>query len=140
MGDEAESIYSDIEPLGRSERNGWRRPKVSMQRMPQTLRHKPDFYADSGHLVEVMGLGRDGVLKLKVDKYEALKFWNQACDVVLFLWNSSKRQWLVLGWDDIKSLVAKARNAGIAEFNDGNEYFPIQWDWCIESVSYVGQL
>jgi hypothetical protein len=140
MGDEAEGIYKEVEPLGKSQRLGWRRPKVAMSRMTDTLKHLPDFYADSGYLVEVVGLGRDGILKIKLSKYEALKEWAKVQAVVLFVWNSSERQWLVLGWDDVKRLVAKARNAGIEAFNDGNEYYPVQWEWCTEAVSFVGRL
>lgn len=140
MGDEAESVFEEAAPLGQHQRLGWRRPRVSMRRMPETLRHLPDFYTDSGHLVEVVGLGRDGVLKLKLSKWEALKHWNSACPVVLFVWNSSTREWVILGWDQLKRLVTKGRNKGVEAFeNDGNEYYPIEWGWITELASFVGR-
>lgn len=139
MGDEAEGVYLEIQPLGKTQRLGWRRPDVSMKRMGETLRHMPDFYADSGHLVEVVGLGRDGILKIKVSKWEALKVWQKIAPVTLFVWNSSEKAWVLLGWEDSKKLIAKARAKGIEAFeNDGNEYFPVEWAWIVATASYVG--
>lgn len=138
MGDIAENVFLEVAPLGRSQRLGWRRPKISMKHMPHDLRHMPDFYADSGHMVEVVGLGRDGVLKVKLSKYEALKKWTKIGPVVLFIWNSHLHQWTILGWDAIKRVVDKARRKGIEAFeNDGNEYYPIEWEWIVDAASYV---
>lgn len=128
MGDESEGVFSEVRPLGAFQRLGWRRPDVSMRAMGPTLRHLPDFYCESGHLVEVMGCGRDGIVKLKTVKYDALKRWHQDQPVALFVWNSSRRQWALAQWDAVKRHVAKARKRGVQAFeNDGNEYYPISW-------------
>ncbi len=145
MGDEAESVYEDVKPMGKTTRFGWRRPKgISFKKMPNNLRHSPDYYAQAGYLVEVMGLGRDGVLKsLKVEKYEALKTWRKIgnlleLEIALFIWNSAERQYVTLLWPSVVKLVAKAkRSHGVQAFDDGNEYYPINWEWIVEEATWV---
>ena len=73
MGDEAEAVYETALPLGTSIPFGWRRPKVTMRNMSNKIKGMPDFYAGAGYLVEVMGCGGDMQLKLKVNKWDALK-------------------------------------------------------------------
>lgn len=130
MGDIAEQVFEEVRPLGRFERLGWNRPEVPMSRMSPVLRHMPDYYTETGHLVEVMGCGRDGVVKLKVEKWEAMKWWNKSGnEVALFLWNSATNEWSLLDWSQMVTAVRRARAAGIQAFaNDGNRYYPIQWD------------
>ena len=115
-----------------------------MSKMSAVLRHAPDYYAEAGYWVEVMGCGRDGVLKsLKVVKWESLKKWKTFArmaevDLVLFVWNSHTEQYVILSWDETKELVKKARRRGIEAFHDGNEYFPILWEWIVDTASFVG--
>lgn len=130
MGDEAEGVFEEVSPLGKFERLGWNRPSVSMKAMSDFIKHMPDYYTSSGHVVEVMGCGTDGVLKLKLSKWEGLKQWNQYQPLMLFVWNSFEKKWALIQWPQLKSLVQRARSAGVEAFqNDGNEYFPIQWLW-----------
>jgi hypothetical protein len=138
LGDEAEGVFTAVRPLGASQRLGWRRPTVPMTRMSSKIKHMPDFYADSGHLVEVMGLGRDGILKVKVEKYESLQWWNKSgTPVALFVWNSALRRYALISWPELTRLVGKARRAGTLHFNDGPEYYPIQWTWIEETSMTV---
>lgn len=141
MGDEAEAVFAAVAPLGSGyDRLGWDRPSVSMKNMSVELRHLPDFYSSSGYCVECGGLGRDGVYKLKVSKYEALKFWNRMQAVVLFVWNSHTKQWALVPWAALKRLVAKARKLGIRAFpNDGNEYYPLLWEWFEAAGALIGE-
>jgi hypothetical protein len=141
MGDTAEGVFEVVAPLGKYERLGWNRPSVSLTLMSSVIRHMPDYYS-GGKLVEVMGLGRDGILKLKTVKYEALKYWNTSGnEVVLFVWNSHKKTYALLNWNTIKSCVTLARNRGIEAFeNDGNEYYPIQWEWVVDLSDTVVQV
>lgn len=136
MGDQAEAVYEDARPLGKTIRFGFRRPKgISFKRMPKVMRHAPDFYAESGYLVEVVGLGKDGILKsFKTEKVEALKVWNRisallGVDLALFIWNSSEQQYVVLEWKELLPLIAKAKKKGMETFHEGNEYYPIEWEW-----------
>jgi len=147
MGDQAETVFEEVRPLGPFIRFGWNRPQgISVTHMPVVLRHKPDYYA-AGSLIEVVGLGKDGILKLKVSKYEALKLWRQLMagddmmgqggEILLFVWNSHKKMYALLSWEEQKQLVAAARREGIKEFNDGNRYFPIPWDSITAKASWV---
>ena len=138
MGDPAEAAFSRAQILGKYVRLGWNRPDVSMKFMPPRLRALPDYYVSSGQLVEVMGCGRDLVLKLKIEKYEGLKFWNQAAPLSLFIFNSHLKQWALVSWAGLKKLIAKARRDGIKAFDDGNEYYPIQWAWLEDAGAHIG--
>lgn len=144
MGDQAEDVFEKVKPLGPYIRFGWNRPRgISVVHMPTVLRHKPDFYA-AGSLIEVVGLGRDGILKLKVSKYEALKLWRKLLDdgggqdILLFVWNSHKEEYAILSWSEQKKLVQQSRRLrGVQEFNDGNKYFPILWSEIKETASWI---
>lgn len=127
LGDIAEGKFEEIAPLGAWERLGWNRPQVPMRDMGAFIRNMPDYYS-AGYLIECMGLGFDGVLKLKLPKYAALLEWNRHQEVALFVWNSNQGEWRLLYIDTLKRLVAKARRRGVQAFqNDGNEYYPILW-------------
>ena len=106
----------------------------------------PDFVTAS-YLVEVMGLGRDGILKsMKVTKYDALKHWHRFAKsigllgVILFVWNSSEKQFLTLTFVDIiKEVGFSKKKYGIQAFeNDGNEYYPLHWARLKAAAAYVG--
>jgi hypothetical protein len=147
MGDVAENVYREVTPLGNTTEFGFRRPKgVRFGSFPATLRHMPDFVTDT-HLVEVMGLGRDGILKsMKLPKYEALKEWNKIAQqiglmgLVLFVWNSSENQFLVLSWKDIVAEVGYSKKKyGVLAFeNDGNEYYRLDWSRLKDKATFVG--
>ena len=148
MGDMAENVYAEVKPLGNTTRFGFRRPKgVKFGTFPEGLRHMPD-YVTSSYLVEVMGLGRDGILKsMKVSKYEALKEWNKFArrigllGVVLFIWNSAKKQYMILSWQDIVDEVkySKRKHDGPLSFqNDGNEYYPLEWERLVAKATFLG--
>lgn len=133
MGDNAESEFERWATRSglTVERLGWDRPQMGVSKMSQHLRQMPDYYASDGHLYEVVGMGRDGLLKgVKVEKWESLKFWNTVQPVRLFVFSSSERAVVMLPWPAIVTIVAKARRDGIQAFkNDGNRYFPIRWEW-----------
>jgi hypothetical protein len=147
MGDEAEDVYQAVTPLGNTTRFGFRRPKgIRFSTFPENLRHQPDFVT-STYLVEVMGLGRDGILKsMKVSKYDALKVWNKIATMlglmglVIFVWNSSKKQFLTLTWSSIVEEVAYSkRKYGIQSFeSDGNTYYRLDWGRLVKKATFVG--
>jgi hypothetical protein len=141
MGDEAEGVYKAVTPLGNTTQFGFRRPQgVRFSSFPVRLRHMPDFVTAT-HMVEVMGMGRDGILKsMKVTKYEALKIYNQIAPklgllgLVVFIWNSALHQFVVVQWAEIvKEVAYSKRKYGVQAFeNDGNEYYPLHWDRLIK--------
>jgi hypothetical protein len=147
MGDTAEEVYAAVAPLGSTTRFGFRRPKgIKFSTFPEKLRHQPDFVTAS-YLVEVMGLGRDGILKsVKTSKYEALKAWHKIAKmlgllgVVLFIWNSAEKKFITLTWEDLVTEVAYSkRKYGVQAFeNDGNTYYRLDWSRLIERAAYVG--
>jgi len=147
LGDTAEAVYDEILPLGNSTKLGFRRPEgIKFSSIPEVWRHLPDRMT-AVYLVEIVGLGKDGILKsIKTTKYEALKFWHKTAKasgllgLVLFVWNSAERQFLVVAWSDIVTEVAYSKKKfGVQKFeNDGNEYFPIVWDRLKDKATFVG--
>jgi hypothetical protein len=146
MGDPAENVYETVKPLGKTTRFGWRRPKgITFRLMPPFLRHMPDFYAESGYAVEVMGLGRDGILKsMKTTKYEVLKKWKRVLaaediGMKLFIWNSHAKEWAIVDWPAVVKMVNKSvKQYGIQVFeNDKNEYYRIDWEWIIDNAEFT---
>lgn len=147
LGDTAEGVYLAVTPLGNTTRFGFRRPKgVKFSQIPEFFRHMPDFITPT-YLVEVVGLGRDGILKsIKTTKYEALKFWNKTAKeggllgVVLFIWNSSEKEFLILGWKDVVAEVAYSkRKHGVQAFeSDGNTFYRLDWSRLRDKSTTVG--
>lgn len=131
LGDEAEERFETycVEQGWAFERFGWNRPATGMSGMSLMLRNTPDYYADR-KLWEVMGMGRDGILKgLKVDKWEAMKQWNKVQPTWFFVWNSHTKRAIVISWERMVTIVARARRAGLKRFHDGPEYYPIELRW-----------
>ena len=147
MGDTAEAVFEKVKPLGSSLSFGYRRPSgVRFSQFPPQLRHMPDYVTPT-HLVEVMGLGRDGILKsMKVSKYDALKMWHRYArgmgllGLILFIWNSHKKQFLILAWKDIVEEVSYSkRKHGIQTFkSDGNQYYRLDWERLVDRAVTVG--
>ncbi len=147
LGDIAENVYLQVTPLGNTTRYGFRRPKgLKFSMLPEVARHSPDFITPT-HLVEVVGLGRDGILKsIKTTKYEALKVWSKIAKMtglmglVIFVWNSSEHQFLVVSWEAIvKEVSYSKRKHGVQKFeSDGNEYYQLEWDRLKVVASTIG--
>lgn len=147
LGDTAESVYDHVLPLGQSTQYGFRRPKgIKFATLPEKLRHAPDRVTPT-YFVEVAGMGRDGVLKtVKVEKFEAMKAWDKIArqigllGLVLFVWNSSKKQYVVLGMKSLVKMVKKSEaEFGIQAFEvDGVQYYPLPWEWLTNEGQLVG--
>lgn len=130
MGDKAELRFEAYckEQQWPFERFGWNRPSTGTYHMTRMLRFMPDFYANA-KLWEVMGMGRDGILKsMKLEKWEAMKAWNKVQPLAFYVWNSSEKRGVVIGWHRMVQLVARARRRGVLQFHDGPEYYPIPWE------------
>lgn len=122
-------------------RFGWKRAQIAVTKMAGMVRYMPDYYTATGLLVEVMGCGRDNLLKgLKADKWSALLEWNRVQPVHLWLWNSYRKEGLGVGIIAMSGLVVQsAKQFGRTVFeSDGHEYYPIPWAW-IREVGYAGQ-
>lgn len=148
LGDTAEAVYDAVLPLGNGTQFGFRRPKgIKFNNFPENLRHMPDRVTAT-YMVEVMGMGRDGILRsMKVTKFNALKVWNTIAPklgllgVALFVWNSHKKQYLVLSFKSMTKLVNQSmKDYGIQTFEvDGVEYYRINWDDLRKEALLIGE-
>lgn len=147
LGDPAEEIYFKHKPLGPTTRWGFRRPEgVAVSKFPNVVAHTPDAVTYQ-HYVEIMGMGKDGILKsVKVEKWEALKVWqkiSKLCGmtggVMLFVWNSSRKEFAIVDFASMTKLVKRSLvDFGIKAFeNDNNEYHPIPWEWLAAAAIWV---
>lgn len=128
MGDEAESKFEEVTPDNEWVRFGFNRPPFRMTHLTSFIRHAPDYVTKDGTLVECMGMGRDGRLKLKEEKFDALDEWNDKQPVSLFVWNSAKQEHVTVTFGRLEELYYEALEFdGMKSFNDGNKYVPISW-------------
>lgn len=86
MGDLAENKFEEIWKTS-FERWGLRRPRVNVRQLPARLRHAPDYLTSQG-FIEVLGLGREQCLRLKVEKMNCLWWWSDLHPVSLFIYDS----------------------------------------------------
>ena len=132
MGDEAEGVFERVFTKGFA-RYGLNRPPIQMAKVPARLRYTPD-YITTNRLVEVQGFGRDQVFKLKIDKWQALHWWNGVHPVDLFVWDTTNRRWGFITLKDVDLLIEEAGE--IRHFPEGKSYMAIPgdtlMDWCYE--------
>lgn len=88
MGDIAEAIFEQVEP--KHHRLGYNRPPFYVANLPLMLRNLPDYMIKEG-LVEVMGIGKDKTLKLKIEKLRSLLNWQLVANVELFVYDSHRK-------------------------------------------------
>lgn len=138
LGDIAEGIFEQVAPLGSMIPYGLRRPPFRVKNLNSFQRNTPDYLTANGEFVEVMGCGRDGVVKLKLEKWEAQKQWAKQGPLRFFLWNSNTQEWAMVSSADMAKLVTKGkRKDGVQEFQDGNQYVGIDWEWLDTVFSYA---
>ena len=116
LGDEAEGVFEEVwaEPFVRA---GHARPPFSIQKLPLLERYRPDYLTPTQY-VECLGVGRDQIVKVKVEKYGVLQYWNGVQAVEVFVWDSHKKRWSSAPLDDITKWI----DAGKASLG----YFPEQ--------------
>lgn len=121
MGDLAEGRFeqwSDVNFV----RYGLNRPPIAMWKLPPRIRYTPD-YITSDYLVEVQGFGRKQVVHMKLDKWQALLWWDRnTMPLRLFLYDSHKDRQLLLPIKKLRPLVEAAE---VRKFPEGNEYYAI---------------
>ena len=91
MGDIAEAAF--LRRFPEAVRTGLNRAKTT-RGLTEFQRYEPDFrlFPDSIHRFEVMGIGRDQKLKLKVEKAFALCQWSAVEEVDLYVWDQHKKR------------------------------------------------
>jgi len=90
MGDIAEAVFEQVEP--KHHRLGYNRPPFYVANLPLMLRNLPDYMIKEG-LCEVMGIGKDKTLKLKVEKLRSLLNWTMVSSVELFVYDSHRKMY-----------------------------------------------
>ena len=103
MGDEAEGVFTKVHPTN-TVKFGLDRPPIGLKNVPTRIRYTPDFLTAQG-LVEVKGVGRDQLLKLKVENWNCLLFWNGVFATSLFVWDSHNRRYAYVDLADIERIM-----------------------------------
>ncbi len=129
MGDEAEGRFekyaSDVLGLG-FVRKGLSRPPIQLSSVPARIRYEPD-YLMSKNLVEVQGVGRDQIVKVKLDKWNCLCFWNGIHPVMIYVWDSHKQRECLFPLFNFEKLIAKGKGS-LGVFAEGKPYFAFAAD------------
>ncbi len=89
LGDEAETVFenwANQQNIG-FHRSGINRPPFKVGRLPKMVSYTPDYLTENGY-IEVQGFGRDGQIKLKYDKLDALSRWDMIFKTEMFLWDN----------------------------------------------------
>lgn len=123
LGDESEAKFRELNP--NCEDYGLRRPEINLAKVPAFVRYTPDFLQHN-RLIEVMGIGRDGTLKLKFEKLEALKQWEMHFPVDLFVWDSHRERHITMPLPQVHKLCLKDGKPD--QFHDG------KWAWWLNLV------
>jgi hypothetical protein len=136
MGDVSEGVFETLTP--NHHRYGLNRPNMYVANLPPMLRYTPDYLTPNG-LVEVMGIGKDKTLKIKIEKINALLKWHMTGEVHLFVYDSYRKKWWLAEIDDWFS--ACVSYGEMARFPDNNkEYVRLNSDnFPVEGVKYDGE-
>lgn len=123
MGDTAEGVFDIIYP--KHHKLGLNRPPFNVAGMGAMLRYTPDR-ALRDRLVEVMGLGKDRVLKLKHEKLDALIAWTMVAPVDLFVYDQTEHDYYeapIAMWASRAHLFGEE-----GEFHEGKTYLGLTVD------------
>lgn len=115
MGDPAEQAFDMVYP--KHHKLGLNRPPFFMGGMSPGHRYTPDRMLRDRE-VECMGVGKDGVLKLKMDKLAALLQRLAIGPVSLFVWDSYNCMWYDAPVEDWKRQVVAFATDGKFENDD----------------------
>lgn len=141
MGDQAEGHFelyaTDVLRLG-FVRYGLNRPPIQMHTLPKRIAYTPD-YLMSNKLVEVQGLGRDQTFKLKFDKWNSLRWWNDFqrdtfSGVFMYVWDSHKKRECMFHLNMLDDLMGKGLGT-IDKFAEGKPYIAFYADMIFEGAS-----
>lgn len=126
MGDEAEQRFEEW--CKRNKRGyvtyGLRRPPVQVYKLPARVRYTPD-YLTTKSFVEVQGLGTDQQVKMKLEKWGSLHYWNDLHPVDLYLWDSKKERECLIPLLTFDTLLG---SASLDQFDQSKPYFKLGAD------------
>lgn len=90
------------------------------------LRTRPDYICQRGNesfFVEVKGVGRDGILKIKLESIVGIPFWDTLLPVKIFVYDSSRKKCSFFPFSNLKQKLTK--NDPQRFDNDSKLYFPV---------------
>lgn len=125
MGDLAEGKFEDEcarKGIG-FVRCGLSRPPLAVHRLPHRVRYWPDYLLTKC-FVEVQGFGRDGLIKMKLDKWGVLHWWRDLHPVELFFYDSHNDRHAQIGILDFDKLLCNS-DAALEHFAEGKPYFQV---------------
>ena len=129
LGDMAEGAFeqyaTDTLKLN-FERFGLNRPQLRVASLPSRVRHAPD-YLMTNNFVEVVGFGKDQTMKLGLEKYGALHWWNDLKTktfdgVQMFVWDSKNERGTMFPFLFLDDLLAEGKG-GLDSFPEKKAYF-----------------
>lgn len=133
MGDASEKAFWEW-CEGKAVRWGLDNPAPSdlhVPSIPQRVRAAPDFLTNKS-FVECCGVGRPQVLKLKLEKWDALRWWHTLHPVSVFIWDSHKKRKVLIGLEDLTTLINRPEVIEISYFDDTKLVFVIPIDAIVE--------
>lgn len=120
LGDKAEAEFEARSRLG-FVRTGLKRPPIRVRDLHPYVAQLPDYLTTKGW-IEVMGMGEDGILKLKIKKLEALNYWGLLMPLVLWVWDSHKKRHTEVPLERLNDLAVSAK---IGFFPEGTPYYEL---------------
>jgi hypothetical protein len=123
MGDEAEQQFVAT-TTDAHEIFGLRRPNLHVGSLPNILRYMPDYLTQHS-LVEVQGIGKDRLIKIKWAKYYALQQWDRIHPVELFVWDRHAQTTSRFRLQQIVEQV-ETGNIEIGVFPEGHRWFALR--------------
>ena len=140
MGDQAEAKWEEVcheyvglgpDGIPCSVRAGLSRPPFNPKSLPTSVRYTPDYVTPIGW-VECQGVGRDQVLKVKVEKMMDMFARSRDFPVHLFVWDSQKKRHAMLTTDRLFQLIDGGK-APLGYFPEPKAYFGFRCDDIFET-------
>lgn len=121
LGDQSEAAFEAAQTTGFL-RTGLNRPPLQVGKLHPYERHRPDYLTGRGY-VECVGVSKDQILKLRLSKWEALRFWRTLAPVYVWVLDSYNNRTAEIAYDD---LDARVRACPILRFaNDQHPYYKV---------------
>jgi hypothetical protein len=90
------------------------------------LRTRPDYICQRGSdmfFVEVKGVGRDGILKIKFESIIGAPYWATMLPLKIFVYDSARKKYSLFSFDQLKQKLTLREPARFE--NDRKLYFPV---------------
>lgn len=125
LGDPAEAAFEAWIKCGYV-RTGLQRPPLAMHKLPTRIRYTPDYLTAHAYY-EVQGYGRDQTLKVKLEKWSCLHWWNDLHPVKMFVWDSHFERSCVIDLPDLDEIIQYGGTT-LGTFREGKPYFAFAAD------------